>query len=137
MEVSMTRRSARPIQSLIFVLAAGAAQAAEPASTSQQDLGQRTYEAYCGLCHGFGGATGMFADALKKSAPDLTQIAKRNGGQFPERKVDSIIRDGGISGHGTMRLLTWEKYFSGDSTPERADEIIEALTQYLQKHQIE
>ena len=134
----MMRRSAiRPIQSLVFVMVAGAAQAAEPASTPQQELGERTYQSYCALCHGFGGVTGMFADALKKAAPDLTEIAKRNGGQFPERKVESIIRDGGISGHGTMRLMSWEKYFTSDSTPERTDEIIDALTQYLQKHQTE
>jgi hypothetical protein len=77
----------------------------------------------------------MFADALRKAAPDLTEIARRNGGQFPERKVADIIRDGGIGGHGTMRLLSWEKYFRTDSTAARADDLIEALTEYLREHQ--
>ena len=101
----------------------------------QVELGERTYQSYCALCHGIGGAPGMFADALKKAAPDLTEIARRNGGQFPERKVVDIIRNGGIGGHGTMRLLSWEKYFRSDSTSEHADELVQALTEYLKHHQ--
>ena len=118
-------------------LVAGLALATDlPAKAAEQgDLGESTYQAYCALCHGLGGAPGMFADALKKAAPDLTGIAKRNGGQFPERKVADIIRDGGIGGHGTMRLLSWEKYFRTDSTAGRADELVQALTEYLQKQQ--
>ena len=77
----------------------------------------------------------MFADALKKAAPDLTEIAKRNGGMFPEGRVKAIIRDGGVSGDGTMRLLLWERYFKRDAPPERADQVIDDLVSYLEKHQ--
>ncbi|MCK9361801.1 hypothetical protein M0Q28_06300 [Patescibacteria group bacterium] len=77
----------------------------------------------------------MFADALKKAAPDLTEISRRNGGIFPEGRVKAIIRDGGIGGHGTMRLLSWEHYFKSDAPPERADQIIDDLVSYLGKHQ--
>lgn len=104
-------------------------------STSPSSAGEATYMAYCALCHGAGTGPGMFADALKKAAPDLTQIAKRNGGMFPRARVEAIIRDGGITGHGTMRLLAWEQYFRGDAPPERADQVIEDLVSYLEKQQ--
>jgi len=94
-----------------------------------------TYRTYCALCHGMASDAGLFADALKKPAPDLTQIAKRNGGMFPEGRVKAIIRDGGVSGHGTMRLLSWERYFRKDTPPEHADEVIDNVTYYLQTHQ--
>lgn len=115
---------------------AGQALAGGPASSNNQgSIGETTYLSYCALCHGVGGAPGMFADALKKAAPDLTELARRNGGQFPAEKVSEIIRNGGISGHGTMRLLSWEKYFRGDGSEERADQLIQELTEYLKNHQ--
>ena len=119
----------------IGLICAAQAALAEPLSKSKDDPGETTYLTYCALCHGVGGAPGMFADALKKAAPDLTEIAKRNGGQFSEERVAQIIRDGGISGHGTMRLLSWEKYFKADNSSEQVDQIIRDLTEYLKKHQ--
>lgn len=103
--------------------------------TQEKSLGERTYFTYCALCHGVGRGPGMFADALKKAAPDLTEIAKRNGGQFPDEEVSKIIRDGGISGHGTMRLLSWEDYFRDDNTAADADRLVQELTAYLKAHQ--
>ena len=115
---------------------AGQVLAGSSASQNNQgSIGETTYLAYCALCHGIGGAPGMFADALKKAAPDLTELAKRNGGRFPDEKVSEIIRDGGIGGHGTMRLLSWEKYFRRDSSAERADQLVQELTEYLKQHQ--
>ncbi|WP_143117807.1 c-type cytochrome [Hyphomicrobium facile] len=126
------------VLSLIFVslvLLPAADVGAEDADAYRVELGKMTYRTYCALCHGMAPDTGLFADALKKPAPDLTQIAKRNGGMFPEERVKAIIRDGGVSGHGTMRLLSWERYFRQDTPPEHADEVIDNVTYYLQKHQ--
>lgn len=122
---------------LTFATGAGVAESATPLQGGGNDeVGERTYLTYCALCHGIGGAPGMFADALKKAAPNLTEISKRNGGQFPEEKVAQVIRDGGISGHGTMRLLSWEKYFGTDGgSQEHVDDIIRDLTTYLKNHQ--
>lgn len=104
-------------------------------TASPASAGEATYMAYCSLCHGVGTGSGMFADALKKAAPDLTELSKRNGGMFPRARVEAIIRDGGITGHGTMHLLAWEKYFRQDAPPERADQVIEDLVSYLEKQQ--
>lgn len=107
----------------------------ETKNASLLSPGGRTFTTYCALCHSIGGEPGMFADALKKNAPDLTLIAKRNGGMFPDEKVAAIIRDGGISGHGTMRLLSWGKYFREDNSEERADQLVEELVAYLKARQ--
>ena len=104
-------------------------------SANAEEAGERTYMAYCALCHGTGTGVGLFADALKKAAPDLTELTKRNGGTFPAGKVRAVIADGGLSGHGTMRLLSWERYFKQDTPPERADQVIDELVSYLEKHQ--
>lgn len=123
---------------LIFVslvLLPLASVSAEEVDANRVQSGEMTYMTYCALCHGMGAGTAMFADALKKPAPDLTQIAKRNGGMFPEGRVEAIIRDGGVSGHGTMRLLSWERYFQRDAPPERADQVIDEIVSYLEKHQ--
>jgi mono/diheme cytochrome c family protein len=104
-------------------------------SDNPANAGEATYTAYCSLCHGVGTGPGVFANALKKPAPDLTQIAKRNGGMFPRERVEAVIRDGGITGHGTMHLLAWERYFRQDAPPEHADRVIEDLVSYLEKHQ--
>ncbi len=114
--------------------AADTAQDAER-SANPASAGEATYMAYCALCHGTGTGPGMFADALNKAAPDLTRVAKRNGGMFPRARVEAIIRDGGITGHGTMRLLAWEQYFRQDVPPERTDQIVEDLVSYLEKQQ--
>lgn len=104
-------------------------------SAKAGSAGEGTYLAYCSLCHGIGTGPGMFADALKKPAPDLTELAKRNGGMFPRARVEDVIRDGGITGHGMMHLLAWEKYFRREAPAERADQVIEDLVTYLEKHQ--
>lgn len=104
-------------------------------TASPASAGEATYMAYCSLCHGVGTGPGMFADALKKPAPDLTELSKRNGGMFPRARVEAVIRDGGITGHGTMHLLAWEKYFRQDAPADRADQVIEDLVSYLEKHQ--
>lgn len=121
---------------IVLILATPALADVAPTPNNQVELGEMTYRTYCALCHGTSGAPGMFTDALKKSAPNLTEIAKRNGGQFPDVKVEQIIRDGGISGHGTMRLLSWERYFRTDTSEEQVDQVIHDLIEYLKNHQI-
>ncbi len=67
---------------------------------------------------------------LRGVGPDRNREAK--GGKFPDERVSEIIRNGG---HGTMRLLSWEKYFRRDISKEQADQLIHELTEYLKKHQ--
>jgi hypothetical protein len=54
------------------------------------------------------------ARILKTPVPDLTKIAKRNGGAFPLERVENIIagtESGGL-GHGTRQMPVWGPLFS-------------------------
>ncbi len=54
--------------------------------------GQVLYQNYCATCHGTDAkGNGPMAPVLKTPPPDLTQIAVRNGGVFPQKNVEKII----------------------------------------------
>ena len=82
-----------------FALAAQAQQ--------KMDLGKREFETKCAVCHGLDGkGRGPYAEQLKKPLPDLTTMARRNGGVFPiSRTYDTI--EGAGAGHGTRDMPVW------------------------------
>ncbi|SFE02826.1 c-type cytochrome [Roseivivax sediminis] len=66
--------------------------------------GQAVYSVFCQSCHGAGGTgDGDFADLLSVRPADLTRIAARAGGSFPEEQVMRHIdgRDD-VRGHGVI-----------------------------------
>jgi mono/diheme cytochrome c family protein len=77
--------------------------------------GPTLYQTYCAVCHGKAAdGHGPMASVLKARVPDLTGIAKRNGGIFPFARVQKII-DGTESaglGHGTREMPIWGPIFS-------------------------
>jgi mono/diheme cytochrome c family protein len=117
--------------------ASGKAGTTNEVQSSTGDIsGAGEFQRYCALCHGGDGrGAGPLtdADAMKKSAADLTQIAKRNGGVFPFSKVADTIREGGsIADHKPSRMMAWEKIFSAESDPIRAKAIIFEVTRYVE-----
>lgn len=108
----------------------------EVQSSTGDISGAGEFQRYCALCHGGDGrGAGPLtdADAMKKSAADLTQIAKRNGGIFPFSKVADTIRDGGsIVEHKPSRMMAWGKIYSAESDPVRAKAIIFEVTRYVE-----
>jgi hypothetical protein len=51
------------------------------------------FDNYCAVCHGKTGVgNGPAASSLVKAPADLTKIAARNGGTFPEVKVKRWLR---------------------------------------------
>ena len=106
------------------------------------DVGRGVFERYCSGCHGVGGkGDGSFVKYLKAPPPDLTMLAKRNGGTFPDTKVAALI-DGREpnAGHGTSDMPIWGERF-GSSAPNspakgasiRGEEIL--LVAYLRSIQ--
>ena len=86
------------------------------------DLGKREYDSECAVCHGADGkGTGPYAQELKSPLPDLTTMAKRNGGIFPVRKTFEIIEGAG-KGHGTRDMPVW-----GHDYTEKASELFPDL----------
>jgi mono/diheme cytochrome c family protein len=70
---------------------------------------------YCVVCHGQAAdGSGPMARILKTPVPDLTTIAKRNGGAFPLTHVENVIAGTERSGlgHGTREMPVWGPLFS-------------------------
>ncbi|MFM8609775.1 MAG: c-type cytochrome [Burkholderiaceae bacterium] len=111
-------------------------------SAARVDAGQRAYETHCASCHGMGGrGDGPMKPFLTVAPSDLTTIAKRNGGAFPEQLVWEMI-DGrssvSIGPHGSREMPVWGQEFRdqakrrGDQNPEwSARNRILALLAYL------
>lgn len=60
----------------------------------------------CASCHGEAGrGDGPVAEALG-GVPDLSGIARRNGGKYPLHDVEKKIR-GGVRAHGAPQMPVW------------------------------
>ena len=91
----------------ILVIGAALTCTAVVAQQGRTDLGKREYDNNCAVCHGVAGkGDGAYADMLRKSAPDLTTMAKRNGGVFPLARAYDVIEGAGV-GHGTRDMPIW------------------------------
>lgn len=103
------------------VLALGAlviATAARSQEITVADVGRGFFQQYCSGCHGLDGkGDGAFVAYLKVPPPDLTTIAKRRGGTFPETEIAEII-DGRrrLVAHGSSEMPIWGQRFA-DAAP--------------------
>lgn len=77
-----------------------------------QDFGQREFQAHCASCHGRDAkGYGPIADLLRKAPPDLTVLARNNGGIFPMSRVyDSIVGDD-VKAHGSRDMPIWGQVY--------------------------
>jgi len=104
--------------------------------------GQREYHAYCATCHGAQGkGDGPLSTILTVVPADLTQLRKKNDGEFPFWRVYKII-DGRdmVRGHGARNMPVWGAHFlmeegGGYLDEDRVIGRILALVYYLQSIQ--
>lgn len=92
----------------VALAVAGAAAAETPAKA--------TYVKFCGACHGPAGkGDGIVAPLFTTKPTDLTQIAKKNKGEFPNIRVMQAI-DGTttIRAHGDPDMPVWGEIFRDD-----------------------
>ena len=137
--------SARAAVMVVAVVGATAPPIASAQQTSEAVLsgttGDAQFKTYCGSCHGKSAkGDGPLADHLRIRPPDLTLIAKRNGGKFDADKVYRII-DGreGVKGHGGTDMPVWGDAFkrSGEGYSEKAVKTrIQAIVDYLSSIQV-
>ena len=75
--------------------------------------GKQTYKQYCAACHGSDGkGRGPVASSLNRQPPNLTTLAKRHGGKFPDEYVKGVLRFGpGYSAHGASEMPVWGPIF--------------------------
>ncbi len=120
-----------------------ASETAEPTSQPMlAALGAESYQQYCASCHGpEGRGDGPAAAALRERPADLTRIAARRGGEFPDAEIATYI-DGRfeLSAHGTREMPIWGEQL-GESLAEgvHPDEVVRGriltLVEYLKSIQ--
>jgi mono/diheme cytochrome c family protein len=130
---------------LVFIIiigvgvAAAAAQTGSQATNAEPVTGKQLYSSYCALCHGSDGkGGGPFSPQLKVWPPDLTQMAKKNHGVFPEMRVTEAI-DGefGKPSHGSAEMPIWGPVFRSmaHGHNDSAQVRIKSLVKYLESIQ--
>lgn len=117
--------------------------AATAVAQPKADLGKREYDSRCAVCHGKdakGG--GPYSAELKRSPPDLTTLARRNGGVFPAPRMYDVIEGSG-PGHGGREMPVWgwdytiraaelfpdNPYYQASYVRTRIDALVEYLRQ--------
>jgi mono/diheme cytochrome c family protein len=112
----------------------------EPDRLIHSVQGADLFGVYCASCHGVHGiGNGPAASALKKRPPDLTRIAERNGGIFPEDRVRNIIAGSApaISAHGSREMPVWGPIFHQvERDQDWGDVRLQNLLVYLRSIQI-
>ena len=85
----------------------------EPIKESSAASGEAMYKEYCAVCHGITGkGDGPAVPALKTPPPDLTTLAKRNNGKYPDDHVTSILKFGTKTpAHGSSDMPIWGPAF--------------------------
>ena len=103
----------------IAALACGVAMSATVGTAAAQgvDIGKQEYETYCAVCHGKAGkGDGPFSGLVNKKVPDLTGLAKANGGVFPfDRAYEIISGQQGVAGHGTREMPIWGREYQAEA----------------------
>jgi mono/diheme cytochrome c family protein len=124
-----------------FALGANAVVAGEVSDPgTEMPTVEQDFSFHCAACHGADGkGAGPVSRALKIEPPDLTRIAKRNGGVFPE-----VMIFGTISGlnmpmsHGTREMPVWGNQFIGETLKgpvslEHAQEAVSEVTDRIKR----
>jgi mono/diheme cytochrome c family protein len=75
--------------------------------------GRKSYERACASCHGLDGrGDGPVAPTLKVRPPDLTTLARSNGGVFPRDEVIAAVTGTKpVAAHGTAETPVWRVRF--------------------------
>jgi mono/diheme cytochrome c family protein len=110
-----------------------------PASRTSPGAGQDMFMHYCASCHGKDGKGGGPAAATFKKAPaDLTTLAVRNGGKFPDTRVYTYIEGSDqLAAHGSREMPVWGDLFRAMSPADSAlvHQRISNLTEYVKSFQ--
>jgi mono/diheme cytochrome c family protein len=94
------------------------------------------FTTYCAVCHGKEGkGDGPAAKALAKTPADLTKLAARNNGTFPDLKVRRYIEGlDEVAAHGTRDMPMWGDLFRALNR-DTAQIRIASLAEYLKSMQ--
>jgi mono/diheme cytochrome c family protein len=101
--------------------------------------GADLFQFYCATCHGYGGkGDGPVVPSLKKQPPDLTAIAARNGGHFPNELLVRFVagEDRLVAAHGSREMPVWGPIFQSLEPHDRLTRIrIENVVAFIESIQ--
>jgi mono/diheme cytochrome c family protein len=110
-----------------------------PAKDTSPASGEQMFTNYCASCHGKDAkGNGPAASALNKAPADLTTLAKRNGGKYPDMKVTSVLRgEASVAAHGTQEMPVWGPVFwhMSQGHPSEVQQRIANLNNHLKSIQ--
>ena len=101
--------------------------------------GAELYMQYCVACHGSDLKGTGPAPEPYKAPPDLTTLARRSGGKFPETHVLDILRNGVvIPAHGLADMPAWgtDSRLMDISNPSQISARINELVSYIKSKQV-
>ncbi|MGA8767539.1 MAG: cytochrome c, partial [Candidatus Acidiferrales bacterium] len=101
--------------------------------------GAKLFQQHCAACHGNDlKGNGPAPPPFKEWSPDLTTLARRHGGQFPEAYVANVLRIGvKIPEHGPAEMPIWGMTFkeSEKLSDAQITARIEELIKYIKLNQ--
>ena len=122
-------------------VAPGNAQSKKPSRvrTPNPDSGEQLYKSYCADCHGNDLKGNIRISSEYKNPPaDLTTLAQRHKGEFPEAYVENVLRNGvNKPAHGNTEMPVWGPVFAQakDANPQIATTRILNLSNYIKSLQ--
>lgn len=101
--------------------------------------GAQLYKQYCAVCHGIDlKGHGPLATELKTPPADLTTLAQRHNGKFPEAYVEDVLRNGvKTPAHGDSEMPVWGPLFASirGTDPQLVNLRIMNLVSYIKSMQ--
>jgi len=107
-----------------------------PIKPTSPSNAHQMFDTYCAVCHGTEArGNGPAAASLSKVPADLTRIAARNGGTFPDVKVKRYIEGlDEVTAHGPRDMPMWGDLFKSLNR-DTAQIRVQALADYLKSLQ--
>ncbi len=98
--------------------------------------GNEFFQSYCVICHGkYADGKGNMADRLNTPPMNLTTIAERRGGVFPDEEIANIIAGKDkVPGHSTGDMPAWWETFKKSEDIKKDKEVqkkIDNIVAYL------
>lgn len=104
----MKNYSVLNLMAAMAISAATGSVLAEPRAPRVVDPGKLEFESQCASCHGVNGkGNGTVTPWLTKAPPDLTTLAKSNGGILPMERLYKSISGESVPAHGSRDMPVW------------------------------
>lgn len=107
-----------------------------PVDRTPATSGKQMFTSYCAPCHGVDGrGHGPAASALKTPPTDLTGLANKNHGKFPDTHIVAVLQFGSdVPSHGSADMPVWGPILGkmSQTNPQDKGLRISNLSHYLE-----